>query len=405
MVDLKTLLSRYVDVSDTKQLDKIFIFDNINSISEFVLQKLLFRLENYEPNSAIYINVTKDLDEKVITDTMYGSYSDEDSESKAMDIALRYSDSFSTPIRLVYSESGYAKNIHMSDDTAVIHINTLGIERNFSNGLVEDNENTPILRPYNRRKKDLYIDGMADEDNLYVNLLYSNPDIQDHSFIMGEAIPTDIRLGAVEYMESELPNAVQDSLTISTTIFNVINSFLTEGMKLEFSRSVINKETLQTTYSYFNRKVPIYARYGINVNSMRFSLHYPEESTQIFEEYIERQVASLNRDTPQHVQDVITHLNAVARPINSTYQYLMREITGSYSSRGFASAIPEVYLARGYSDEKDRLIFADAYHIVKEFSKVIPQTLENKQEIFIQYVMFTMLHDLIGGNFKWQQEI
>lgn len=389
MIDLKTLLNSQIDVSDTNNLDKVFVFNNINSISEALIQRLMYRLENINTTNPakIIILVNKNSDEKMITDTMYGNFEDSGTESKAMDVALRYAGNFKTPIYIHYTDSN--SEIYLPNSSAIIHIDTLGSKKDMLSGKLAKHSKDVDFRPSSHAEKHLYLDGFIDTENMYLNLLYSHPETPNNPTVLtGETIPANIVDNAIDYMVNDLPNEVQESLLLASSMFNVINSFLTENMKLEYSRLVINKKTLETNTSYFSRKLSLFSYYGLDINVLNLSV----KGLGIIEQLEEK----LNKEQKEMMEQ--TNVDDI------NFAYVDKAFIMVRTTERYYRDLQSVYELLG--DVEMAEIILDVSKIIREFIVFLDSRKYSidKRDYCFSKVMFNNYLSILGGTFKWLED-
>lgn len=385
-MNILNLVNRSLEVSESvKNSDKIFIFNGMNATSESLLQNLLFRLENHEPNSKIYIKQT-DLDTIGNNDIQYSWYRDDVETSKAFSTALKFAGAFNTPIEVLTKESLFI-NIP-NDHTSVIFIDTEGLLNLYKGRkqVSESLENLYMLS--NNRPVDvMFIQGFLNATEETISISKSNPFATNFNTLTGEIIDSEVRRRYKNYMTMNLANEYDRAYMLSSKIMNVLNNYITENMKLEFSKSITNLDTLETGYVYFDKTVDLFADFLV---------------TKTFSEEQKQRINKIILDKVDAIKKAISEDSTFYNTLTSedAYDLFFCDMSSSKSRR----VINYIYQDLEYSEI---VAIAELLDTVQSMSEqiqtndvVYDSMPEEKIKIF-HLAFFEIAKEITGGSFTW----
>lgn len=256
MLNIRELVNRDLKIPNTikNTATKVYVFKEVNAITESVIHNLLFRLENHEPNSVIYIEKGED-DEVTPQDERYSWYESVGETSKAFGIAAMYSGIFKTPIRVLSKLGNNTQRIPVTNNNTSVTI-------------IGSTSESLSLASYEFSEEDyptdiMLLQGTISDGVEYFGIEKSNPEsfnvrslcgklpnISDNSEYLREAIR----------LESTLAQ------NIAVKMFNTINAYITEGMSLDYAYTETNVDTLENMVTeYFDKSTDILSDIDVQV--------------------------------------------------------------------------------------------------------------------------------------------
>lgn len=228
--------------------ENIFIFPTADGLATHVIKSLLFRLENLEQKSYIYIEDTKQVNKRDI-DT--GTYIDSDlGKKRAQVLAERFGGSFSTEVI-----SGSVKNPE-SKYTGV-GLNVFIVSTNGERNYMPEDVSRLVIRT------GISV-GVTEDSNLFLLEGFYNGDdmiirvkIGSGGVMQGSGDRTIVRNAGISLAEQYVRNAMTGQL-----IFNLINTAVTDGMQFNYAGITGNAKqgALRKTYLKGRGKTSIYHR-------------------------------------------------------------------------------------------------------------------------------------------------
>lgn len=385
-MNILNLVNRSLEVSESvKNSDKVFVFNGMNATSESLLQNLLFRLENHAPNSKIYIKQTH-FDSIENSDIQYSWYRDDAETSKAYATALKFSGAFNTPIEVLSKESKFLdiRNNH----TSVIFIDTEGsFELNQGHRQVSENIENVYKFGNNTPIDVMFIQGYLTTIEEKIAISKSNPFASNYNTLTGDMFDDDERVRAQRYMLQNLSNDYDRAYMLSSKIMNVLNNYITENMKLEFSKSITILETIETGFAYFDKSVDLFSDFLISTNTSdaiktRINNIILDKVTDITKAISEEPEFYNNHSEESACNLFIYNMSTskLRNVINYTYRTSEREV-------------------RNNLNETMDIIQTMSHKL--QVTDIIYNSMTVEKRKVFHLAFYELARDIIGGNFTW----
>lgn len=373
-----------------KNSNKVFIFNGLNATSETLLQNLLFRLENHAPQSKIYIKQTpKDTIEN--SDLLYSWYRDDAETSKALATALKFNGSFRTPIDVI---SSYANKVPIINvNTSVIIIDTEG-----SLTIPTDSNSAKVILrnqlrfTCNEPKDIMILQGYLTESSEILGILKSNPESIDSNSLIGSPVVGRVKELSADYMASNISNEYDRAYMLSSRMMNVINNYITEGMKLDYSKSLTDIENLSTNYYYFDKTIDLFSEFIVGYE-------LPHGTKVRISKHIKNRFDAKAKERAENSE--ITNLSMFT--IEST-----RSMMSVFENPNFTTDVTNMvnYSNRNISiDERNKFIelcisISLMTYNMRNISD-IRNSMSAENVIVYNMVFYEIITEILGGTFTW----
>lgn len=394
-MNILNLINRSLEVPVTiKNTNKIFLFLGMNATSETLLQNLLFRLENHAPQSNVYIKQTE-LDSVDNNDSMYSWYQDSEETSKAFQTALKFSGAFKTPVSVLPNQ---AKSLFIeNENSSLIIIDTEGAINDYSNNFDFSNYLGSFVSFDNHPPKDVMImQGYMTSNDEYLAIKKSNPDSINYKSLIGSDIEMFVKQDCYNHMQNNLFNEYDRAYMLASKMMNVLNNYITENMKLDYSKAVTNLDTLETTYEYFNKDVDYFAEFSLGDE------YYTEDFKTTINNLVKQSLATVSKDMLENPQ-MYADMNVTKSLDLFRFIFYSRDAVSNTSG---AEAVL-TYQYRG-TDRPHQANILKVYNVIIRMMSVVytddnyeRRRISESNIILYSIAFYEIISKILGGSFQW----